>query len=452
MLHFKKELSRHVVKLQELSNSGNPHAQKRLKNVRTKLAQLDKIVPYLGKYVSVNRQAEMQTIAVLRESCTMELQKVSQGGIGKVDSSSSLSGFRPSDFSLPDSDISVPSSYTDGSQPSMSEDVQQTVVENPYASLSEVKKEAASNTVKKHSNYAELDFQRIHGSENLRPPSVKYSEIRINALGIGRLSPNEIAVTTQASSSNASPLNSAIQNQAFVSTPVESFPSKEALFSSSPASSQSPVLEHSEFDEISNKSPLPSDLLEDEVLGTSPPLLLLDTTITPENVSLLTKASESVTKPFNSAGIKNFETVSSTIDQMPSTISNSSTLVYPEGSSTTTSEQNLSPPVPPPRIDSIFTERSRTKSPPEVAKKPNIKQSPIHNPPGQTNVLQEKDSVHLQGHGNLNSEHETVSPSVLSNLQGMPSVLDRIKVCIFFSNSPNKTLALYLRTRSLLQT
>ena len=196
LLHFKKELSRHVVKLQALSSSGDPHAQKRLKNIRTKLAQLDKIVPYLGKYITVNRQAEMQTIAVLKESCTVELQKLSQvkpiqksKPIHETDSSKS------SDF--PDSTIPVPL------PPSVLPSHELSCDENPYASLSEVRQEPSSTGIKFHSNYAELDFQKIRCSENMRPPSVKYSEVQIDALGIGRVPPPVVSplTTTQSDES-----------------------------------------------------------------------------------------------------------------------------------------------------------------------------------------------------------------------------------------------------------
>lgn len=167
LLHFKKELSRHVVKLQELCISGDPHAMKRLKSIRTKLLQLDKIVPYLGKYISVNRQAEMQTIAVLKESCTVELQKLSQSmnrtmPVHVTESKCFLDGC---DSALPSSELA-----------DESQDKQ--IDENPYASLTEVKQEANTSRV---TNYAELDFRKIQTGDSLRPPSVKYSEVRIGA-------------------------------------------------------------------------------------------------------------------------------------------------------------------------------------------------------------------------------------------------------------------------------
>ena len=76
MLYVKRELSRLIIKLQERSSKGDVHAQKKLKEVRVKLQQVDKIVPYLSKYVAVNRQAELQTVAILKESCTVDLQKL----------------------------------------------------------------------------------------------------------------------------------------------------------------------------------------------------------------------------------------------------------------------------------------------------------------------------------------------------------------------------------------
>lgn len=193
LLHFKKELSRHVVKLQELSHSGDPHAAKRLKSIRTKLIQLDKIVPYLGKYISVNRQAEMQTIAVLKESCTVELQKLSQSMKDK-----------PTHI-IAESTLSSHSDYSDSAVPSLSpsqfDPPDKQPDENPYASLTEIKQQANNSTVKLRSNYAELDFQKIHATESLRPVSVKYSEVRIDSLGIGRIENNEVEVNIQPSAS-----------------------------------------------------------------------------------------------------------------------------------------------------------------------------------------------------------------------------------------------------------
>ena len=76
MLHVKRELSRLTIKLQERASKGDVHAQKKLKEIRVKLQQVEKILPYLAKYVAVNRQAELQTVAILKESCTVDVQKL----------------------------------------------------------------------------------------------------------------------------------------------------------------------------------------------------------------------------------------------------------------------------------------------------------------------------------------------------------------------------------------
>ena len=80
LLHFKRELSRLTVKLQEMASTGDKHAEKRLKNVRVKLQQTEKIIPYIGKYIMVNRQAEIQTVAILKETCTVDLHKLKNKG------------------------------------------------------------------------------------------------------------------------------------------------------------------------------------------------------------------------------------------------------------------------------------------------------------------------------------------------------------------------------------
>jgi len=76
MLHVKRELSRLTIKLQERASKGDVHAQKKLKEIRVKLQQVEKILPYLAKYVAVNRQAELQTVAILKESCTVDVHKL----------------------------------------------------------------------------------------------------------------------------------------------------------------------------------------------------------------------------------------------------------------------------------------------------------------------------------------------------------------------------------------
>ena len=166
LLHFKKELSKHLSKLDELSTTGNERAKKRLKSVHMKIAQIDKIVPYLEKYVAVNRQAEIQTISVLKESCTMELRQ--HGSSASFDilehyqsSPSAATGTTPSDQSTP-----MPS------EPLQKE-------ENPYATLSEVRQEADQTVIRSQGNYAELNFPSCDKAATRRPPSVNYVEVQI---------------------------------------------------------------------------------------------------------------------------------------------------------------------------------------------------------------------------------------------------------------------------------
>ena len=163
------------MKLQELADSGETNAQRRLTDVRKKLQQVDKIVPYLSKYISVNRQAELQTVAVLKESCTMDIQKMAR--------SPSKSNVRET------STKHVGKEHTDAEEAKMielnSEDVEvaKLVDENPYASLSEVKPQVEQ--AKTRSNYAQLDFSRVPSGGSLRPPSVKYAEVKIGTFGKG---------------------------------------------------------------------------------------------------------------------------------------------------------------------------------------------------------------------------------------------------------------------------
>lgn len=80
LLHFKRELSRLTTKLQEMADKGDEHAIKRVKNIHVKLQQIEKIIPYIGKYIMVNRQAEIQTVAILKESCAVEVQRMKMKG------------------------------------------------------------------------------------------------------------------------------------------------------------------------------------------------------------------------------------------------------------------------------------------------------------------------------------------------------------------------------------
>lgn len=205
LLHFKKELSRHVVKLHELATSGDPHAERRLKDVRSKLLQVDKILPYLGKYVNVNRQAELQTVAVLKESCTVELHKLKSPVKASIDEQVSSDKVKAEACTESTSPVPV---HIDGAHPhelqgastavgaensmaqtqeeeidndtTLEQDVNQPSFESPYASLSEVRKPPPSSP---RSDYAELSFTTMSGSPTIsRPRSVNYVQVNIAAL------------------------------------------------------------------------------------------------------------------------------------------------------------------------------------------------------------------------------------------------------------------------------
>ena len=168
LLHFKKELSRHLIKLKELSESGEASAKRRLDDVRKKLAQVDKIVPYLGKYVAVNRQAEGQTVAVLKECCTMEIQKMARASIYP-------------ETSTPKENRSKSARSSKDHTDTIEELVKE---ESPYASLTEIMPEVQK--IKAKSNYAQLDFSRVPSPEGtIRPPSVNYAEVQIGSGGKG---------------------------------------------------------------------------------------------------------------------------------------------------------------------------------------------------------------------------------------------------------------------------
>ena len=104
LLHYK---NLHAIKLQALSICNDPRSQKNFKYTQTKKNQLDRVISYFGVLITLNKKAEMKTIAVLEENCTVELQKLSQvkfiqqcKPIDETDSSKS------NDF--PDSTIPLP--------------------------------------------------------------------------------------------------------------------------------------------------------------------------------------------------------------------------------------------------------------------------------------------------------------------------------------------------------
>lgn len=392
LLHFKKELSRHVVKLQELSSSGDPHAHKRLRNVKMKLAQLDKIVPYLGKYISVNRQAEIQTIAVLKESCTVELQKLSQSKFGILSKSVTDS---VDSADLPDLD--KPFGLESSSNPTSHDEVSRTLkdslyaqqpplAENPYASLLEVRK-GADNKVKLRSNYAELDFQRIHGGESVRPPSVKYSEVIIDATGIGRVVPNQIIDRDGVSHNKLPPLSTQEQT--------------------------------SDCQKETDKTDCS----------------LQDTTLTPENSSLFAEDFPVMNVLHDEGKIASIQTTDENL------LNHSSSLTLEERcheeirqSSITCKNQKTSA-APLSRVDSIDVEKDIAKCPPPVSRKPISRPSIIHT---QNAENQDTDSSFFEvedNETNLNAtinHKEQVSPPDITPRLEMLSVIDRIKVIFLY--------------------
>lgn len=74
--HLKQKFSEHSQKLQKDPKRSDVAGQRRLKEMQVKSHQITKILPYLEKYVHVNHQAEMQTLAILREGCAVDLQKL----------------------------------------------------------------------------------------------------------------------------------------------------------------------------------------------------------------------------------------------------------------------------------------------------------------------------------------------------------------------------------------
>lgn len=394
LLHFKKELSRHVVRLQELSDSGNPHALKRLKNIRTKIVQIDKIVPYLGKYVLVNRKAEMQTVAVLKESCTMELQKFSQSSPVKV-----VARKKPtsSTISLMNSD------KVDGDIPATSQNQQ----ENPYASLSEVRNEAASCSVKLRNNYAELDFNNSRSGENIRPPSVKYSEVRIKTEEKSSM-PTSIQPRKGEAKSRSN----------YVELDFQKIGAEGNLKLVSDDKADASKI--TSQPDISQFSPEESPPAKKAFLSNShgPDESLHDITLTPENAALLIA---SISSPSGSSTSTENTT---SIPQVNSVSVDSSLLESSSGVQDCSLEKSSSP-IAPLRLDSIPTSHSKRKSPPPVAKKPSSRHSPIHQLPGKTSI-NDQVSPHLKA--------TQLSPSLLSGnesitkLEGTP-IKNIIKVC-----------------------
>lgn len=232
LVHLKKELSRHISKLQELTDSGDTHAQKRLKDIRIKMQQVDKILPYLTKYIAVNRQAELQTVAVLKESCTVECQQIrSVRDDHKFDEHYYAESDAACVTSKGESNKVLPSGIKSSPVEATSEEcvdsisstcvleneetgkvlptpIDQQAEESPYASLSSIRPQAATAP---STNYAQLEFSQLGGPSVLRPPSVNYAQVDIDSLkGVVVIS-NPPKTSTSTAAENVSSTNAGTQ-------------------------------------------------------------------------------------------------------------------------------------------------------------------------------------------------------------------------------------------------
>lgn len=75
----KDELNRCIAKFEEKVHSGDNQALLKIKDAEVRIQQVAKILPYLSKYIQFNKKAELQTVAILRESCMVELNKLENG-------------------------------------------------------------------------------------------------------------------------------------------------------------------------------------------------------------------------------------------------------------------------------------------------------------------------------------------------------------------------------------
>lgn len=75
----KDELNRCIAKFEEKVHSGDNQALLKIKDAEVRIQQVGKILPYLSKYIQFNKKAELQTVAILRESCMVELNKLENG-------------------------------------------------------------------------------------------------------------------------------------------------------------------------------------------------------------------------------------------------------------------------------------------------------------------------------------------------------------------------------------
>ena len=112
------KFTEHIKRLESLPNASEI-SQKKVKEMKIKNAQISKILPYLEKYILVNRQAELQTVAVLKEKCIVQCQeldaKYKRKGTAPVAMTTEMSRQQKTQ-SLP-SGISGPGQYNSLSRP-----------------------------------------------------------------------------------------------------------------------------------------------------------------------------------------------------------------------------------------------------------------------------------------------------------------------------------------------
>ena len=107
-MYIQRELDKHSKVLSERAQTGDDLAKNTWQVVLTKMNQIDQVLPYLEKCIKVNRQAELQTIAVLQKRKAEEL-KALEGGDGKNPSLIEMDAEDPLNSTLTD-DSTVASS------------------------------------------------------------------------------------------------------------------------------------------------------------------------------------------------------------------------------------------------------------------------------------------------------------------------------------------------------
>ena len=170
------------------------------------MKQVTKVLPYLAKYVTVNKQAEIQTVAILKESCNVQLQKLEKKLQAVDDSAPALSKMAVSGRGWE----SVDSSAT---HPVLEKIAEQNT---PESSPMLNKKFTISPNSSKHSNYVQLDFSQPPNRASERPSSVDYSRVEFNPVtrkpmvvstaGAGMSSETAESTQTQGTPTHPAPL------------------------------------------------------------------------------------------------------------------------------------------------------------------------------------------------------------------------------------------------------